>query len=235
MNYKLLKAFRSLFEGVPYRHRVSTHGDYVASFLVDDLYSLNRSTKLKSAVDTQDLVLNASNKTTGKEHRRGDGTFGTLVPGVTASKSLSYVVSLGEVANIRIGAEVKILAKAMIKQIDRVGSDIENQAAEFRKHGSEPICVAIVAINQASSYTSFEGDKSWPTDGKRYKHPTQECDAAATRLLPRIAPKYDEVLCLRFIATNTPPFNFAWLDESLTTRQYGAALVRLSALLDKRA
>jgi hypothetical protein len=51
---------------------------------------------------------------------------------------------MGEVANILLGAEVKILAKAMIKQLDRVGSDMENQAAEFRKHGNAPICVGIV-------------------------------------------------------------------------------------------
>lgn len=234
MDYKLLKAFESLFAGRPYLHRNSTQGDHVASFLADDLRALGRSAKLNVAVDTEDLVLNTANKTVGLKHRRGDGTFGTIVPGETPIKVPAYTVSMGEVANIHLGAEVKILAKAMIKQLDRVGSDMENQAAEFRKHGNDPICVGIVAVNYSPTYTSFEGQASWPTDGKKYKHPIQEAAAAESRLLARIAGKFNEVICLRYTATNTPPFAFAWCDEAETKKQYGAALVRLSALCEKR-
>ncbi|WP_374675998.1 hypothetical protein [Ideonella sp.] len=234
MDYKLLKAFESLFVGQPYLHRNSTQGDYVASFIVDDLRALGRSPKLNVAVDTGDLVLNTANKTVGLKHRRGDGTFGTIVPGETPSKISAYIVSIGEVANIHLGAEVKILAKAMIKQLDRVGSDMENQAQEFRKHGSEPICVGIVAVNYAQSYTSFEGERAWPTDGKKHKHPNQEAAAAEGRLLSRISGKFDEIVCLRFIATNVEPFPFAWLDASETKKQYGAALVRISAYFERR-
>ena len=234
MAYKLLKAFESLFVGVPYLHRNSTQGDYVASFLVDDLYALGRSPKLNAAVDTQDLVLNMANKTVGLQHRRGDGTFGIIVPGEPPTKSHAYTVSMGEVANIHLGAEVKILAKAMIKQLDRVGSDMENQAAEFRKHGNSPICVGIVAVNYSTAYTSFEGSRSFPTDGKKYKHPIQEAATAEARLLSRVGSKFDELLCLRFAASNVAPFAFSWLDPTVTMKQYGAALVRLSVLFDKR-
>lgn len=234
MQYKLLDAFASLFAGRAYLHRISTHGDRVASFLVDDLRILGRSAKLNAAVDAEDLVLNTANKTIGVTHRRGDGTFGTIVPSTPAVKNAEYTISLGEVANIHIGAEVKILAKAMIKQLDRVGTDMENQVAEFKRHGHQPICVGIVAVNYSEAYTSFEGDRLWPTDGKKYKHPIQEAAAAEARLLYRIAGKYDETLVLRFKATNTDSYPFAWVNDVETQKQYGSVLVRLSSLYDRR-
>jgi hypothetical protein len=55
-------------------------------------------------------------------------------------------VPRGEIANIEIGVETKILAKAMIKQIDRVLSDLENQARVFRSRGSNAIAAAVVGI-----------------------------------------------------------------------------------------
>src|SRR5207248_4964840 len=69
---------------------------------------------------------------------------------------------------IGIGAETKILAKAMIKQIDRVINDLVNQVNQFKRGGGNPICVAFVGINFAERYVSFEGKKKWPTDGKKY-------------------------------------------------------------------
>ena len=116
MAYKLIKAFESLFVGVPYLHRNSTQGDYVASFLVDDLYALGRSPKLNAAVDTQDLVLNMANKTVGLQHRRGDGTFGIIVPGEPPTKSHAYTVSMGEVANSR--HEYAIAKEALLRASD---------------------------------------------------------------------------------------------------------------------
>jgi hypothetical protein len=145
-----------------------------------------------------------------------------------------YTVSLGKVANIVLGAEVKIMAKAMIKQMERVGTDLENQAKEFKRHGNDPICVGILAINYASHYTSFEGQATWPTDGKKYKHPIQEASTAEATLSARVADKYDELICLRYAATNAPPLDFRWVDEADTNLLYGAALVRLSALYDRR-
>lgn len=37
------------------------------------------------------------------------------------------------------------------------------------------ICIAVVGVNHAAGYTSFEGDRSFTTDGTaRFKHPSQE-------------------------------------------------------------
>ena len=44
---------------------------------------------------------------------------------------------------------------------------------------------------------------------------------------------YDEFLTFRFIATNAPPHTFSWLDAARTNREYGSALVRLSARIEK--
>jgi len=234
LTYKLLAAFERLYSGVEYHHRNSTLGDSVASFLVDDLHALGRSKKLVEAVDTGDLVLNVRNKTVGRKHRRGDGTFGTAIPGVAGVSVGLYTVKLGEVANIQIGTEVKILAKAMIKQIDRVGTDMENQAAQFRQHGNDPICVGVVAVNYAPIYRSFEGKTEWVTDGKEYAHPIQEAASAESRLTARVASKFDELICLRYVATNMESLSFKWLNLEQTLKEYGASLVRLCALYERR-
>jgi hypothetical protein len=177
-NYALLRTFRSLFEGKPYRHRIANLGDLVASHLYEDLVTLNKSTKLTERVQHRERVVNLRNLMTGKPGRRGDGTFGELVPAAVALTEKGMLVARGPVATIEIGAEMKILAKAMIKQIDRVITDLTNQAAQFKRGGGNPICVALVGINFAEQYVSLEGRKRWPTDGKRYKHPIQEAAQA---------------------------------------------------------
>ena len=131
--YGLLKAFRSLFEGKRYLHRDSSLGDWVASYLFEDLYVLRKSKKLRERIDAPSRVLNARNLTVGVIRRRGDGTFGELVPAARAIKEQGLHVARGPVANIEIGAETKILAKAMIKQIDRVIGDLIRQREEFQK------------------------------------------------------------------------------------------------------
>jgi hypothetical protein len=234
-NYKLLESFRSLFDGVEYRHRDSTRGDFVASFLVDDLYTLGRSPKLRHNVDSGLSVINSANKTVGKQHRRGDGLFGAAVPGVAPSSVSPYVVSFGSVAAVEVGTETKILAKAMIKQLDRVGTDMINQAAEFRRHGNNPVCVGVIGVNYAPQYRSLEGEREWLTNGLNgHKHPIQEAESAEQRLVARVASSFDEVIVLRFLATNQPPFDFQWLDVQRTSMEYGATLVRLSRLYEQR-
>lgn len=234
MAYKLLEEFRKLFEGAKYNHRNSTLGDHVASFLFEDLYDLGRSPKFLAVVSSRDRVLNRKNVAVGKQARRGDGTFGVKVPQIVAVTITDHTVALGEVATIEIGAEVKILAKAMIKQIDRVCTDILNQVAEFKKHGGKPICVGIVGINSAKAYTSYEGNKRWPTDGKKHKHPAQEADEAEKRLMSRVQPHFDEFVTLRFRASNTRPYDFAWVNKAQTEKEYAAALVRISREYEAR-
>jgi hypothetical protein len=232
--FALLNTFRKLFDGTKYKHRDSSLGDLVASQLYEDLVSLGKSKNLVARVQAHERVVNLSNRAVGKPSRRGDGTFGELVPTAVAVTEAGLLVSRGEVANIEIGAETKILAKAMIKQIDRVIGDLLRQVQEFRKTGGQPICVGIVGVNCAASYTSYEGERDWPTNGKKHKHPVQEAEEAEDRLKLRAAPSFDEFQVVRFRATNVAPFPFEWVDYDRTAKEYSATLVRLSREYDQR-
>lgn len=233
-DFALLRAFRSLFDGTRYLHRDSSLGDRVASYLYEDLYALKKSVKLRQRVDARERVLNVQNLTVGIPRRRGDGTFGELVPAGIAVTDPGYSVARGPVATIEIGAETKILAKAMIKQIDRVIGDLIRQTQEFRKRGGNPICVGIVGVNHAETCTSYEGDRAFPTDGRKYKHPIQEAADAISRLQQRAAPNFDEFLIFKFSASNVAPFPFEWVLESTTVLEYSAALTRISRIYDQR-
>src|SRR4051794_12835292 len=101
-DFALLRTFASVFEGQAYLHRNSTLGDLVASRLYEDLVSLGRSTKLVERVRRHECVVNAKNVATGKKARRGDGTFGELVPTVAAVTEKGLLVGRGPVANIQI-------------------------------------------------------------------------------------------------------------------------------------
>jgi hypothetical protein len=232
--YALLRTFRSLFEGKPYLHRKSNLGDLVASQLYEDLVVIDKSAKLVERVKRHELVVNVRNIMIGKPGRRGDGTFGEVVPAAVAVIEKGILVARGPVATIEIGAETKILAKAMIKQIDRVISDLINQVNQFKRGGGNPISVAFIGINFAEQYVSFEGGKRWPTDGKKYKHPIQEAAQAEQRLNDKARASFDEFQILRFRATNARPYPFAWLNLSETELEYSALLTRISRKYDQR-
>lgn len=179
-------------------------------------------------------MLNAQNRTVGIARRRGDGTFGERVPVSPAIADQGFAVARGPVASIEIGVETKILAKAMIKQIDRVIGDLIRQTVEFRRKGGQAISVGIVGVNFAAQYTSYEGARTFSTDGRKYKNPIQEAEDARSRLVRLAAPSFDEFLILRFDATNTPPYPFSWVGESQTLLKYSALLTRLSREYDRR-
>jgi len=227
--YRLLTEFRGLFEGKKYEHRRSNLGDFVAMHLYEDLVSVNKSQKYVISVTDMSRVLNVQNKRKGVDARRGDGTFGELIVGEEPQVDPGYKVARGPVATVEVGIEVKILAKAMIKQIDRVKRDLAHQVQNFkRKAGSSnPICVAVVGINFADVTTSYEGDRSYRTDGGKYKHPIQEAEQASKRLTS-VAEKYDEFVILRYRAKNEPPYSFEWVNHKDTSLEYGAALIRIS-------
>jgi hypothetical protein len=230
-----LSEFQKLFEGRIYKHRASNQGDYVAMHLYEDLVAIDRSPKLVEAVKSGMLVLNAANRLQGIKARRGDGTFGEIVPGETAIRDVGYAVAQGKIATVEIGVEVKILAKAMIKQIDRVINDLRNQVVQFRRGGAHSLCVAAVGVNQASRYVSFEGDRPWPTTGKGgFLHPMQEAKEAERRLIEYAAPAYNEFLLLRYKATNEEPFPFEWVDFNETRLNYAAVLTRISSAFQQR-
>ena len=234
MPHKLLTEFRGLFDGVKYLHRVSNQGDRVASFLYEDLLALGRSPKLVTAISSKSHVINSGNRTVGRDARRGDGTFGEKVPNVPSVMVPGISVAFGEVATLEIGTEVKVLAKAMRKQLDRVCTDLANQATEFKKHGGNPICVGIVGVNRADSYTSYEGRRSYPTDGGKYPHPKQEADQVEQDIANRVKGKFDELILLRFRATNKRPYAYSWVDQPQTETGYSAALLRISIAYESR-
>lgn len=234
MPYRLLTEFQNLFDGHAYLHRNSSLGDFVAMHLYEDLVALNRSTKIIPGVASRDWVLNTANRRQGIKARRGDGTFGEIVPGEVAITDPGYAVARAAVATVEIGIEVKILAKAMIKQIDRVVGDLQKQVTHFRRGAGTPICVGVVGINHAPHTTGYEGTRSFKTDGKGHRHPYQEAPEAERRLLADAAPHFDEFIILHYNATNEPPFPFAWVNHTLTVQNYGAALVRISREYDRR-
>ncbi len=234
MSYRLLDRFCALFDGIKYRHRDSSLGDSVAWCLPEDLYALHLSPKLNARIEDGSRVLNLQNRAHGVSARRGDGTFGELIPHDRAERLTGFAVARGPVATVEIGTEVKILAKAMIKQIDRVIGDLAKQATAFRAAGGNPVCVGIVGINHAERYVSYEGERPWPTDGRTYKHPIQEAAGAERRLRSAVTSGFDEFLILRFRAWNDPPYRFEWIDERQAERDYGAVLTRAARKYEAR-
>lgn len=234
MTYRLLDEFRGLFEAKKYIHRDSSRGDWVAHHLYEDLVALGKSKLLVDRVARGEHVLNVQNRRRGIDARRGDGTFGELIPGIVAIVDPGFAVARGPIANVEIGIEVKILAKAMIKQIGRVKTDLKDQVLHFNRGAGTPICVAVVGVNYADYSVGYEGEREWRTDGRTHKHPIQEAAEAERRLVADVASKFDEFLFLRYKATNEPPYPFEWLNYIDTFQDYGAALTRISRTYDTR-
>ena len=205
MSYRLLDAFKGLFDGQPYLHRRSNLGDLVALQLFEDLYEVRRSRKYADRVDTGLSVLNVRNLRRGIQARRGDSTFGGIVPNSESVRDDGFAIRRGQIATIEIGIEVKIMMKAMIKQIDRVINDLKGQSREFGVRNGNPIRMGIAGINHAAHCTTYEGERSFTTNGKKHKHPIDEAVDAMERLRSGAATAFDEFLILRFEATNEPP------------------------------
>jgi hypothetical protein len=229
LEYRLLDAFRRAFEGKPYLHRDSSVGDRIAQFLYEDLVELGTSKTLVSRVKSGEVALNSRNDRVGIKARRGDGTLGERVPGTKLIHDQGFEVPRGHIATVEIGAEVKVLAKSMIKQFDRVKRDLTGQVAEFKTGGGTPICIGIVGVNWAASYHLFEGEKEYDTKGtSKEPHPIKDAQKTGERLEHEAKPAFDEFLVLRFRATNVDPFPFEWVDEGATAMAYGALLIRVS-------
>jgi hypothetical protein len=133
------------------------------------------------------------------------------------------------VAEPRIGCEVKIIAKSLQKQIDRVISDLENFALRMKLLNERAINVAVVGVNCESDYVGHEGDRAF-----KHRLRAQEPAAAMARLSTRLLDRYDELVLLPFLATNQPPYPFAWANASQAALDYGAALTRLGDLYERR-
>lgn len=234
MEYRLLAEFRELFEGQPYLHRRSDQGDAVAVQLYEDLLALGRSPKLTERITARQRVVNLSNRRVGIRARRGDGTFGEIIPNEEALIAPGSAVGRGRIATIEIGAEVKILAKAMIKQIDRVIGDLDRQVRQFKRGGGDPITVGIVGVNSAERTTGYEGGRAFSTDGGKNPHPLQEAAEAERRLRQDAEPLFDHFLVIGYRAENAPPFLFEWANEKKVLAEYGAILTRITRDYDRR-
>ena len=232
MPFRLLDGFRKIFEGQAYRHRSSTQGDRLARLVYEDLYAIDRSTLLRNRIDNVECVVNLTNRVTGLKVRRGDGTFGESLPTVPGVKEASFAVGIGPTANVQIGVEVKIIATAMIKQIDRVINDLSNQATQFKNRNPSAITLAIVGVNHASRYSSYEGDRVFVAEGAR--SPALEAPKAIPRLETGARHHYDELILLPFSASNSAPFAFEWNDLTGTENLYSALLVRTLRLYESR-
>jgi hypothetical protein len=234
LEYRLLDAFQATFDGTRYIHRDSSLGDFVAMHLFEDLYQIRRSKTFCARVDAHSRLLNVQNLRRGIKARRGDGTFGEAIPSVMPVVNDGYVVTRGPITTVEIGVEVKILAKVMIKQIDRVIGDLIKQVGHIRRGGENPICVGLVGVNHAAICTGYEGDRAFTTDGKKNKHPIQEAAEAELRLVAQANPSFDEFLMLHYRATNAEPYPFEWVDYEATQLDYGAILTRNRREYDRR-
>ena len=232
MPFRLLDGFRNIFEGQAYRHRSSTQGDRLARLVYEDLYTLNRSAVFNNRIDSFDCVVNITNRVTGIRQRRGDGTFGESLPTVPGVKESGFYVGIGPTANVQIGIEIKIIATAMIKQIDRVINDLRNQASQFKNRSSSAIAIAIVGVNHSARYSSYEGDRVFIAEGAR--SPAAEAPKAVQRLDAGARHYYDEFIILPFQATNSAPFPYDWVDLVSTENTYSAALIRTLRLYETR-
>ena len=233
--YRLLNEFAETFRGKVYRHRNSNIGNLIAIELYEDLYALGKSRKLVERIDQKQCTINVEGKLTGVSLRRADGTFGERNPSIPAVEVADHAVARSHLATVEIGIEVKIISKAMIKQVDRVQGDLEKQTRNFRHGGGNPVSVGIVGINHAERYTSFEKDRTFTTTGRGgYKHPAQEADETERRLNQHVRRHYDEFLILHYKATNESPYPFEWVDEANTLAEYGAILTRISRKYDDR-
>jgi hypothetical protein len=233
ITFALLAAFERLFHGQVYKHRQSMLGNIVATHLYEDLYAHGKSAELNDRVEQGLCVANVSGSTRGVKARRGDGTFGATVPGSSPVKVPGFAVAQGMVALTHIGAEFKIIATAHLKQIDRVINDLTGSAKSLREKSRDAITVGFAAVNYSEHWTGQEGTREFPVD-KKSERQRRESDETSRRLLELAAPSFDEFLLLRFRATNRPPYPFSWLNATATASDYGAAVVRIAGLYDRR-
>ena len=231
--FRLLDQFEATFRGRPYLHRNSQLGNRIADFLFDDLYLLDPESRFRMDVDAGQIALNPKGVSPGLKARRGDGSIGPIIPGHVSRAYEGHVVRTGPTTEVDIGAEVKILAKAMIKQIDRVISDLCGQSRHFKTKSPDATCVGLVGLNLSDYYVSQEGVRRYPT-GEFGPHPSQEASEAERRLLTSAEPCFDEFLVLPFKATNMPPYPFVWAKPQKTLDAYAAMLSRLIRAYGRR-
>ena len=229
--FRLLETFRTTFAGTVYKHRDSTLGNKIGRQLFEDLLTHQVSLIYGEHVGRGAGVVNRSGKIlTPRAMRRNDSIFGKPPVGASLDPpAQGYSIREGPVAEPRIGCEVKIIAKSQQKQIDRVISDLDNFGLRMKGLSQECINVAVIGVNQESNYVGHEGKRAF-----KHKLRQQEPVTVIAKLREHLLGRYDELLVLRFRATNQSPFPFEWFDTSQIELDYGAALTRIGELYQRR-
>ena len=93
--------------------------------------------------------------------------------------------------------------------------------------------VGIAAVNYSEQYTGMEGRRRF-TIQRTPERAAREAEETSRRLEMLARPEFDEFLLFKFKATNQKPYPFEWLDAPGVKADYGAALVRIGDLYEKR-
>ena len=229
--FRLLETFRRTFAETRYIHRNSTLGNKIGRELFEDLLKHEVSVRYKEHVGQRSGVVNSGGKiVTPRAIRRNDSIFGKPPAGVTLDEAdRRFFVAEGPVAEPRIGCEVKIIAKSLQKQIDRVINDLDGFVLRMKSLRQDCINVAVVGVNHESDYEGHEGER-------RFKHKLKNREPlnGMAKLREELLGRYDELLVFPFRASNQPPYPFAWLDRRQVDLDYGAALTRVGELYERR-
>ncbi len=229
--FRLLERFKNTFFGTRYDHRNSSLGNIIGRELFEDLVSHSGSAAYVDHVQHGKTVVNRGGKIhTPRAIRRNDSILGRPPAGFTlAPPPPGCSVFEGPVAEPRVGCELKILAKSQLKQIGRVISDLERFADRMKSLNQRCINVAVVGVNYESDYVGWEGDRPY-----RHKLTANEPEIVSARLSGALLDRYDELLILRFRATNQSEYPFSWVHPKEVDLDYGAALTRIGELYQNR-
>lgn len=230
-SFRLLTQFASTFRRGPYKHRSANLGNRIARELFEDLFAHVVSDRLVERMRSRLEIVTTNGEIYGRKRvRRNDSFSGRPPAGELDIRALpGFQVREGVIAEPHIGCEVKIVAKAQQKQIDRVLNDLRGFGVRMRSLHARCINVAVVGVNHEPAYVSYEGTR-------QYRHGLRPGEAKQTEERVReVEGDFDEVLVLPFRATNVPPkFPFTWVDKAKTRRDYGAILTRIGSLYEER-
>jgi hypothetical protein len=228
--FRLLETFRLSFAAQVYKHRNSTIGNKIGRQLFEDLLTHRVCAAYVADVQNGRGVVNSGGSIlTPRQIRRNDSVYGCPPAGAELEPIREgFNLLEGPVAEPRIGCEVKIIAKSQQKQIDRVVSDLENFVRRMNELNRNCINLAVVGINHETNYVGHEGERS-------FRHLLRANEPKMVHAkLKILLESYDEVLVLRFRATNQEPYPFRWLSDKEVNLDYGAVLTRIGEAYQRR-
>lgn len=161
--FRLLTRFEATFRQGPYKHRSANLGNRIGRELFEDLFTHAVSARLADRMRSQSEIVTVSSEIYGRKRVRRNDSFSGRPPAgeLDIRTPTGCDVSEGVIAEPRIGCEVKILAKAQQKQIDRVINDLRGFGSRMRSLHARCINVAVVGVNHESEYVSYEGERQY--------------------------------------------------------------------------